>query len=38
MTLTVKLAGTDEGLETYTLKRGSEGKFSSVSKPVSGGF
>src|SRR5882724_731905 len=26
MTLTVKLAGTDEGLETYTLKRGSEGR------------
>jgi hypothetical protein len=26
MTLTVKLAATDEGLETYTLKRGSEGR------------
>jgi hypothetical protein len=26
MTLTVKLAGTDEVLETYTLKRGSEGR------------
>jgi hypothetical protein len=26
MTLTVKLAGTDEVLETYTLKRGSQGR------------